>query len=63
MPKNDSKKPLSNPDGYKALISALSKLSSKGKDMTITVFLPPLSKVQKLVSFWYFLLCTIMLMV
>ncbi|KAK0217337.1 proline-rich protein [Armillaria nabsnona] len=49
-PKNNSKKPLSSPDGYKALISALSKLSSKGKDMTITVFLPSLSKVQKLPS-------------
>ncbi|PBK87601.1 hypothetical protein ARMGADRAFT_1085272 [Armillaria gallica] len=43
-PKNNSKKPLSSPDGYKALISALSKLSLKGKDMTITVFLPLLSK-------------------
>ncbi|KAJ3500782.1 hypothetical protein NLJ89_g9638 [Agrocybe chaxingu] len=44
VPANDKKKPLANADGYQALISRIGSLLEKGKDATLTVFLPPLLK-------------------
>lgn len=51
VPANDKKKPLTNEVGYKAMIAKLEELTKKGKDTTITLSLPPLSKVAATVSF------------
>ncbi|EDR07537.1 uncharacterized protein LACBIDRAFT_327872 [Laccaria bicolor S238N-H82] len=45
VPANDKKKLLTNEVGYKAMIAKLEELTKKGKDTTITLSLPPLSKV------------------
>ncbi|EDQ99206.1 uncharacterized protein LACBIDRAFT_316809 [Laccaria bicolor S238N-H82] len=50
VPANDKKKPLTNEVGYKAMIAKLEELTKKGKDTTITLSLPPLSKVAAMPS-------------
>lgn len=49
-PANDKKKPLSSESGYKALIVKLVSQIEKGRDTTITVFMPPMLKVRQDVS-------------
>jgi hypothetical protein len=49
-PANDKKKPLSSESGYKALIVKLVSLIEKGKDTTITIFMPPMLKTRQDVS-------------
>ena len=45
VPANDKKKPLSNEQGYQALIAILTNwLMEKSKDSTITLIMPPLLK-------------------
>jgi len=51
---NDKKKPLTNEVGYKAMITKLKELTNKGKDMTITLSLPPLLKIAAMVSLNFF---------
>ena len=51
VPANNKKKPLTNEVGYKAMIAKLEELMKKGKDTTITLSLPPLSKVAATVRF------------
>ena len=51
VPANDKKKLLTNEVGYKAMIAKLEELTKKGKDITITLSLPPFSKVAAMVSF------------
>jgi hypothetical protein len=51
VPASDKKKPLSNLDGYQAMISKLQTLLEKGKDTTIILSSPPLARVAKNVCF------------
>jgi hypothetical protein len=49
-PANDKKKPLSSESGYKALIVKLVSQIEKGRDTTITIFMPPMLKIHQDVS-------------
>jgi hypothetical protein len=49
-PANDKKKPLSSESGYKALIVNLVSQIEKGRDTTITIFMPPMVKIRQDVS-------------
>jgi len=49
-PANDKKKPLSSESGYKALIVKLVSQIEKGRDTTITIFMPPMLKTRQDVS-------------
>ena len=49
-PANDKKKPLSSESGYKALIVKLVSQIEKGRDTTITIFMPPMLKTSQNVS-------------
>lgn len=44
-PANDKKKPLSSEQGYRALLNKMNELSAKKKECTVTLSMPPLSKV------------------
>jgi hypothetical protein len=47
--------PLANAQGFQAMIRKLAELTSKNKDITITLILPPLAKVAKHVSILIFI--------
>ena len=50
MPANDRKKPLSDEDGFRALLKKVTELMGRKKDCSVVVMLPPLSKVASNVS-------------
>ena len=50
MPANDRKKPLSDEDGFQALLKKVAELMGRKKDCSVVVMLPPLLKVASNVS-------------
>ena len=46
-PANDKKKPLSTEQGYRALLKKMDELAKKKKECTVTLTMPPLSKIVK----------------
>ena len=55
VPANNAPKPLANAQGFWAMIRKLAELTSKNKDKTLTLILPPLAKVAKRVSILIFI--------
>jgi hypothetical protein len=47
VPANDKKKPLYNEQGYHALITKLKALSEKGKELSVTLLMPPMLKTRQ----------------
>ncbi|KAF8165967.1 hypothetical protein B0H34DRAFT_780604 [Crassisporium funariophilum] len=47
VPANDKKKPLYNEQGYQALITKLNALSEKGKELSVTLLMPPMLRTRQ----------------
>jgi hypothetical protein len=61
VPANDKKKPHYNEQGYQALITKLKALSEKGKELSVTLLMPPMLKTRQGVRISlssYFCQCT-----
>ena len=50
VPANDRKKPLSDKDGFRALLKKVAEVIGRKKDCSVIIMLPPLSKITRNVS-------------
>ena len=50
VPANDRKKPLSDEDGFRALLKKVAEVIGRKKDCSVVIMLPPLSKIATNVS-------------
>lgn len=51
VPANDRKKPLSDEDGFRALLKKVAEVIGRKKDCSVIIMLPPLSRIARNVSF------------
>jgi hypothetical protein len=54
VPANDRKKPLSDEDGFRALLKKVAEVIGRKKDCSVVIMLPPLSKIATNVSYVIF---------